>query len=311
MRGDKLFKKKLEKRLSQKSDALPKIAGVLGDGAGNLYFGDGRRVVYVRIGNTLAYARCARVAPKNDMAVWVGYANEEKTTYQILSARSDESNETNEGGGFAPANYYRYLAQGGGQDPLWLEKRAWLPLRPGTTNPPSMSVSIYSGDVWTGTVFLHVAAQTSDLTAHIPETDGNAAWVLLTINTSGAIVQTAGDETTIALLCPDGDEFANAPAIPSSTAEVVALVRVYYGQTAIREGRNAGIGDNRAFTDFVDLRGLYCSTSPQSTASAFQRNLPSDLTLLTGECLVVSGYLNTNGHDVIMPLDGDCEINIL
>lgn len=246
----KTFAKKLSQRLEKKQDDLPRFPATMGDGQGHLYFGASRLSVYVRIGSKIAIATCTRIQPADGLAVWVGYVNEEKTTYQVLSTRGkDPTNTTIVSGGYAPASRYRFLEKNGGQDPLWLEKRAWLPLRVGMTNPTSMSVRVLKGDVWNGTVFLHIQEQLVDLTSHIPSTEDKAALVLISVDDAGDIIDTKGDEVDIDALCPAGDEFANCPDIPEGTVELLALIRVYYGQTVIQEGRTN--------TDFIDLRGLY------------------------------------------------------
>lgn len=51
--------------------------------------------------------------------------------------------------------------------------------------------------------------------------------------------------------------------------------------------------------------------TPINANGAFQRNLTSDLILHDGESLVVAGYINTNGYDIIMPDGGDVEIAII
>jgi len=300
------FAKKLKKKFASKADALMRYPGVLGDGNGNLYFGS---AVYVRIGNHVGTAICTRIQPGYGKAVWVGFANEERTIYQVLELRTTDSSNASAGGGYAPAKRYRYLAQGGGQDPLWLEKRAWLPLRPGMTSPASLSIEIYEGSVWTGTEFIFVETQNVDLSAQLPATPGDAALVLVTVDDSGDIIQTKGSETTLALLCPDGDEFANAPSIPSGTVEAIALIRMYEGQTEIREGRATLDGTNRAFTDFIDVRGTYRPTTTAGGDAVFQRNLTADLTLADGQCLTVVRYIDLNGH--ALELVGDAALEIL
>jgi hypothetical protein len=148
-----------------------------------------------------------------------------------------------------------------------LEKRAWLELRVGMATIPSLSVAVHSGSVWTGAEFIFVPSQNVNLSAQLPTTAGNAALVMLTVDTSGTIAQTKGVETTLALLCPSGDEYANTPTVPTNTADVIALVRVYYGQTEIREGRSLGNGTAAGFTDFIDVRGLYSAGGSVSSAS--------------------------------------------
>jgi hypothetical protein len=129
-----------------------------------------------------------------------------------------------------------------------------------------MIVTLYDGYIWTGSEFLWVAADSSiDLTSHIPSDSGKAAWVLLTIDDTGAVVETKGSEVDLADLCPDGDELSELPAVPADTVECLAAIRVYEGQTEIREGRATLDTTSAGFTDIIDLRGLY---RPASSGAA-------------------------------------------
>lgn len=68
--------------------------------------------------------------------------------------------------------------------------------------------------------------------------------------------------------------------------------------------RKSGTWTNRTVSQFaVDLSPLL--------NKAFQRNLMQDLTLENGECMLVSSYINTNGHDIVMPAEGDCELRLI
>lgn len=259
MKPNKLFAAKLEKRLNEKADDLAKYAGIIGDGYGRVYFGASKTSVYVRVGNQISVAICTRVQPYDGMAVWVGFANEEKTLYQVLSTRTIDTKSTNPANGYAPANRYRYMAKGGGQDPLWIENRAWLPLRVGTGG--GMSINLYEGYLWTGTNFIFIPTDSAvDLTSHIPSTSGKAAWVMITMNNAGTVIETKGTEVDLADLCPVGNELLNLPDVPSGTIECLAAIRVYEGQTEIREGRATLDGTGAAFTDIIDLRGIYNSS---------------------------------------------------
>jgi hypothetical protein len=308
MKADKLFKRRLEARLSQKADDLPRYPATIGNGFGDVYFGTSKSAVYVRVGNQLSIAICTRVQPSDGAAVWVGYANEERTLYQVLSLRTIDAANANYTGGYAPANRYRYMAVGGGQDPLWLELRAWLPLRVGHTHPASTSISVYKGNIWTGSEWISAASQYVDLSSHIPATADKAAWVLITVDDTGTIVDTKGSEVDLVDLSTSGDIFANAPAVPAGTIDTLALVRVYEGQTAIQEGRATLGGDGSFFGDIIDLRGTYRPTAA-TIGAVFQRNLTADLTLADGECLTAVRYIDMNGH--ALELVGNAALEIL
>lgn len=255
MRPDLKLKKNFNKRLSQKESRLPRTIGKLGDGYGNLYADDTRTIVWVRFGETKAIpVFCNRVAPENELQVVVGYSPEQPKLYQVLSTYSDKPGGENAGtlGGYAPAKRYEWLAPKGGQDPLYVHLRAFTPLGMYVSHPPSMSVQLMRGMIINASkTAIEVPAATSDHTAYIPTTAGKAVLVLHTIDNDGNNVETVSAEVDIDLLMPEGDRFANVPALPTDTVFVRGLVRVYYGQTKIQEGRT-----NR---DIIDMRfpGFY------------------------------------------------------
>lgn len=255
MRPDLKLKKKFTKTLSKKESRLPRTIGKLGDGYGNLYVDDTRTIVWVRFGETKAIpVFCNRVAPENELQVVVGYSPEQPKLYQVLSTYSDKPGGENAGtlGGYAPAKRYEWLAPKGGQDPLYVHLRAFTPLGIYVSHPPSMSVQLMRGMIINASKTpIEVPAATSDHTAYIPTTEGKAVLVLHTVDNDGNNVETVSSEFDIDLLMPEGDRFANVPALPTDTVFVRGLVRVYYGQTKIQEGRT-----NR---DIIDMRfpGFY------------------------------------------------------
>lgn len=249
------FKKKINKVLSEKESRLPRTIGKLGDGYGNLYADDTRTIVWVRFGETKAIpVFCNRVPPENELQVVVGYSPEQPKLYQVLSTYSDKPGGELGGilGGYAPAKRYEWLAPKGGQDPLYVHLRAFTPLGIYVSHPPSMSVQLMRGMVINASKTpIEVPAVSSDHTAYIPATAGKAVLVLHTIDNDGLNVETVSAEFDIDLLMPEGNRFANVPALPTDTVFVRGLVRVYYGQTKVQEGRT-----NR---DIIDMRfpGFY------------------------------------------------------
>lgn len=249
------YEKNFKKALKEKESKLSRSIGKLGDGFGNLYFDDTRTIVWVRFGETKAIpVFCNRVAPENELQVVVGYAPEQPLLYQVLSTYSDKPGGENAGtlGGYAPARRYEWLAPKGGQDPLYVHLRAFTPLGIYVSHPTSMSVQLMRGMIINASKTpIEVPAATSDHTAYIPTTEGKAVLVLHTIDNDGVNVETVSAEFDIDALMPEGDRFANVPALPTDTVFVRGLVRVYYGQTKIQEGRT-----NR---DIIDMRfpGFY------------------------------------------------------
>ena len=241
---DNAFAKRLKSRLDRKQNRLDKQHGIMGDASGNLTVAGLDNFVYVSIGDKALPVFNNRVIPQAGVKVWVGYSDEEPTLYQVLSTRSESPSQVNEGGftGYAPAKRYEWLATNGGQDPLHVHNRAISFLKIGTSATGGMNVNLFRGFIWTGTTFLHISQQDIDLTSFIPVTAGKAAFVLITIDTTGTVVTTDGADVDIDLLDVDND----IPAPPASTAFICGAVRVYNGQTAVQEARTN--------TDFVDLR---------------------------------------------------------
>jgi hypothetical protein len=234
--------KKLNKRFSQKQDELRRQPGIMGDGNGNLLVTGVDSFVYVTIGDKAVPVFNNRVTPQIGVKIWVGYAPEEPNLFQVLSTRSDTPTGLNQNfTGYAPARRYEWGAVNGGQDPLHVHLRAFSFLKIGMSTAGGMSVSLYRGRVWTGAAFIEIATQDIDLTSYIPATTGKAAFVLITIDSTGTIIKTDGADVDIASLA-----ISDIPAIPTNTIFVSGAVRVYNGQTLVQEGRTN--------TDFVDLR---------------------------------------------------------
>lgn len=57
------------------------------------------------------------------------------------------------------------------------------------------------------------------------------------------------------------------------------------------------------------LSGVWYWTNPTEATAKFQRNLTNDLVLRDGECLVISGYIETGEHSIV--LEGDSVLEIL
>jgi len=293
-KAEKQFGKDIQGRFDEKQNEMQRFPATFGDADGNVIVPGYPNYHYCKIGDKVIPVFNNRIPAKNGVAIWVGFDSVDTTKdkkpkkFQVLATRSEDPN----GGqgaqlGYAPANRYRYMARnGGGIDPLFLEKRAWLPLRVSPTSPLSMSVHLYEGVVWNGVELLYIAPQDVDLTAHIPSISGKAAYVLLTIDNTGTIIQTKGSEVDIDVLTPVGDEFANVPPIPADTVEVLIPVRAYNGQTVVREAR--------VNSDFaMDLRALFqtaTNTAMPYLGSPTNRTLEDDFTA-TRSSGVIDGTL--------------------
>lgn len=229
----KLFKDKF----GSKQDVLLAIPGQLGNGKGDVTVPGRTNFVYVRVAGFIEEVYNSRVQANNDLPVIVGYDQSQPKLYQVLSTRATGTGAAS--GGYAPAIRYQWMAPGGGQDPLFVDKRQILPKRIGPGG--GMLIRVMRDIVWTGTAWAVLDTQTADLTSYVPTNASAALYVLVTLNTSGAVVLTPGTETTIALL-----GLSDIPAVPALTTEVLGAVRVYTGQTEIREYRTN--------TDVIDLR---------------------------------------------------------
>lgn len=324
----KQLSRKLSSQLDKKQDQLLKQPAVF---ARNFIVPNQINYNYVIISGNIVPVYNDRVPARAGVKIWVGYdasdqSNKKRKKFQVLATRSEDPS----GGlaapmGYAPAKRYEYNAEGGGQDPLYVHQRAITFLRVGTSKTNGC-VRLNKGKIWTGTAYKNIATQEIDLSAQVPSTTGKAAFVLITIDTSGVVVQTKGSEVDIDALAE-----ADRPAVPVDTAYPgpLCFVRVYEGQVKPQEGRvNTDFDDVRfagwSQTDDGGVQSIVAGTNitiddtdpanPIVSASGsgtgnFQRNIASNLTLTNGQCLVVVGYLNMSSYD--LQLQGDSELMIL
>ena len=231
--------------LETKDSKLKRWPGRLGNNYGTVKVPDAENLVYVCVAGKGTVRAFNNVSDfQYGRAVIVGYSKEDPDKLQVLSVRTTQSGGSGGGSGtqFAPASRYRWMDLAGGEDPLYVELRQFMPLRPGMGG--GMNLQIYRGIVWTGSAFALIATQNIDLASYIPTTPGKAALVLVTIDTSASIVCTKSSEEVIA----DIPNLA-IPTPPAGTIKVLAAVRVYYGQIDILEARTN--------TDLIDLRFAY------------------------------------------------------
>lgn len=236
-------RRKIRASIPRKQIVLP---GRLGDGLGNIVVSGLANYVYCRIGGRVEKVYNDKVPAQNDLLVDVG--RDERGLFKVLSTRTYSPGGAGEQvqAGYAPAKRYEIFAAGGGQDPLWVQKRQIMPLRIGPNS--GMSIQIYAGLVYVGGGdYKYIPAQTLSLSSYIPASAGSAALVLITVNTSGVIVATDGVDFVLADVTDENDMLTHIPDPPANTAEVLGAVRVYNGQTEIDEGRTN--------TDIIDLRG--------------------------------------------------------
>jgi hypothetical protein len=234
----------------QKQDVMPAFEGVMGDGDGNVQVpGAGNEnISYVRIGGAIQEVFNTRALLREGLRVLVGYDPSQPNLMQVLGTSSSAPLGTLTGESatlYAPATYYEW----GGTDPIWIVKRLWLPRRIScldSTDPAytGLTVRLYPDMFWDGSAWMVLSSADIDLSDYLPTTVGKSAYTLITVDTSGAIVCTMGAEVDTAAL-----DASDIPAVPDDTADALAAVALYYGQTEIQEAAGA--------SDIVDLRCTY------------------------------------------------------
>jgi hypothetical protein len=261
-------------KFQTKQDRIGALPGQLGDGYGHLAVDGREQYVYCRLAGAVAEVYNNRIPAENDLLVMVGYDPAQPELFQVLSTRTAAPGGTNGGAvtGYAPALRYQWMATGGGQDPLFVEQRAYLPLRIGAL--AGMLLQVYRGKVWTGTGWKYISTHNFSLASYVPVTAGNAALVLISVDESGGVVKTPGAEFTLAAMTTAELMLAQLPAVPAGTREVLGAVRVYAGQTAIQEARNN--------TDILDLRGSWSAAGGGTETGS----VPSSIKIMLNRSLI-------------------------
>jgi len=243
----KIFGKRrqLRAKIPKKPETYP---AQLGDGAGNLSVFGKLNFVYARVNGNVEEVFNNSVPSQDGLLVTVGRdPNDPERTgpFKVLSTRTTAPGGiVASSGGYAPAERYRFLGEMGGQDPLWVEQRQIMPLRVGVDG--GMRVQIYPGFIWSGSQLMSIDYTIKDLVAYVPATLGHALFLMVSVNTTGTLIYTAGAEFVLASMTTAALMLANLPPIPAATADVLAYIRIYNGQTEIREGR--------VDTDIIDPR---------------------------------------------------------
>ncbi|MHB8191825.1 MAG: hypothetical protein ACYDGL_00930 [Bellilinea sp.] len=245
------LRRAFERRLDKKQDALPAMPGILGDPAGQV----GTpipNVVYVQVAQTVTTAICTTVPHIAGLPVWVGYAPHMPDKLQVISQRiiGGAGTEETQAGVTRHAASHEWDGVGaiGGTDVVKVHLQQFMPLRvfPYT----GLTVAVYPGMAFGASGWMTVAdtnvfgmpvPKTLDLQFDSPTTADKSRYILITIDTSGALVKTLGTEVDSTALT-----LSDIPATPAGTLLLLAAVRLYFGQTDLVENRNG--------TDIVDLR---------------------------------------------------------
>lgn len=245
------LRRAFERRLDKKQDALPAMPGILGDPSGRVQTSI-PNVVYVQVAQTVTTAICTTVPHIAGLPVWVGYAPHMPDKLQVISQRiigGAGTDETQAGvTRHAASHEWDGVGAIGGTDIIKVHLQQFMPLR---VFPYSgLTIAVYPGVVYGATGWMTVGdanvfgmpiPSTMDLTFDAPTTADKSRYVLITINTSGALVKTLGAEVDSTALT-----LSDIPAAPAGTLKQLAAVRLFFGQTELVENRNG--------TDIIDLR---------------------------------------------------------
>lgn len=248
--------------LSNKRDARKALRGggrtltrrrvQLGDGRGHLWrdYTADPTLVYYHEGELVAEIINVLAPPILELWVWIG-KDPIDGIYQVIKVDANQSGGPSSPpvAGYAPASRYGY----GGADPVYISIRQITDLRPSVND--GMLLHIAEGLVETPAGWLYFGAKTLNVASYIPTAPNTAAFVLVTIDSSGAIAVTDGADVSpltdlVAVPSPDY-LFSNIPAKPADTAKTVCAVRVYKTVDNIPQ---TAMAESLAYTDLVDLR---------------------------------------------------------
>lgn len=237
-RNKRKAQREFDQTFERKQDRLRGVPGKLGDPeTGDVQVSGRPNYVYFRaVDQPIAEVFNKRVPPLLNLDVVVGYDPYEPELWQVLGIRSlhryGEDDENIYTGSGLHAETHRYMGSGpgGGQDILWVEERQVLPWR--ITPAGTLTISVYRNIAYVGGTMQSIYDTSIDLSSYQPTNTDKALLVLVTVDTSGSIQTTAGSEIDIGSLT-----LADAPAIPDGTEYVLGAVRLYEGQTVIREAR--------------------------------------------------------------------------
>ena len=232
---DLTVKRAYKNKMMGKQDQPDLLYGVLGNGQGALYPAGRENYVYAQIGFQTMEIYNVRIEPVYGLPVVIGVdptdAQRGNQVLDIAGSQAQYAGIKLNGSGFAPAIRYQWMANGGGEDPLFVALRQFLPLR--VSPAGGMTVSIYPGMIKLASGWMLKPFEVVDLSSYVPTNPGKALMALVYIDTSGSVGMELGSEADIA----DITTFYHTPVTPSNALYELAFVRLYNGQTALREGR--------------------------------------------------------------------------
>ena len=254
----------INKKLGKFQKRLECVYGIMGDGNGNV---KGSREPYALVrqpDNAVIEIYNKRVQFKDGLPVLCGYDPLEPFLFQVLSIWTTALNDPS---ALSPTNVLpKHSERQGyyGDDPLFIEKRAYLPARVGVASVGGLSVDVYQDAIYINGHWTALAAQTIDLSSYLPTASGASTIVLLTYAIDGSITKTAHTG-----LVYNSELITDIPAIPSGEIGLAA-VRLYTGQTVIRDGYvNRDITDCRTWLAPVGGSGATAFTGLTDTFASY------------------------------------------
>ena len=235
--------------LGTKQDILASFPALLGNGQGIVDVPGEVNKVFVRVADQVQEVRCTRLTVRIDwLPIIVGTTAEEPNVTQVLSANLGVLNAMGYALGTVTSHAltHQLWATDGGTDPIYLQGYQILPGRLGPV-ATSVSVTVYPFILYVNDQWQEIGNVTLSLSAQVPATAGKCRMVLISVDTSGDLVQTAGSEVDLASLAP----LTDTPQPPAGTKIVLGAVRCYQGQTKTQMGRqNKDILDLRWFVAY-------------------------------------------------------------
>lgn len=229
------------RRVLQKYQRKPDTQqGILGNEVGVISVPNRTDYVYVRVaglGTIAVYNK--RVPLIQDLPVDVGYDPLEPKNFQVLNIHRYP-----QGGGRSLVDVTTTLHGSthgwSGIDPVYIEKRQLMPLRP--TPMGGMNIYVTREVTYYDDKAVLVTGQQLDLAPYVPTT---GSWLVLLYKDTDELIKvsTGGALKDIFSL-----SLADAPQVYPGTVPI-ALVRLYGGQTGIAEGYQD--------TDLIDVRQLF------------------------------------------------------
>lgn len=224
-----------------------------GDGQGNIYTSQANYYLcrYPLSSSPAVEIYNNRINLQDGLRIIVGYTAYQPNLLQVLDV-ADQRTDTQDpadnpigpgGPGYSPVLPHWVNHQYLGADSGLINWRQLSALGVFPTYPASLSVQIWPGTIpRPGTSGVNVAYQTIDLTSHVPVTVGAARYVLISYDSTGAVVVTDGADNAGGFAALTN---ADIPATPAGNWRSCAVV-LFEGQTAIVE--------TTAQIDFLDLR---------------------------------------------------------